>query len=345
MTSTGVQQTTDVDEKPTGNALFGPGGRLSTLLAKNWMVVVLVVLIVVFSIIAPGFLSQSNFVSTTLAASTTLILGAAETFVILTAGIDLSVGAILGFSGMTTAYTMQAFMTGGQSTTVVIAAGVVAGLLTGLVFGAVNGFVITRMNITPFIATLGTLGIATGFTFLITNGTEIINVPQSIGNFGNGSLFGWLPWPFVVAILVAVISAYFLRKTKFGLYTYAVGSNPEGSRVSGINLKRHLFFIYTLSGVLSGLAGVLVVTRLVAGSPLEGANDELNAIAAVVIGGASLFGGVGTMPGTFVGGLVISILVTGLVIAGVQPYWQTVAVGIAIILAVFVDQQQQAKEN
>jgi len=330
-------------QKPTGaKELLG---QWRENLSQWWMFGILIALILVFSITAPGFLSQQNFVSTTVFASSTLLLAVAETFVIITGGIDLSVGAILGLSGMVSAYAMQYFYTGGMNATLVIIIGVIVALLSGAVLGAINGFVITAMKITPFIATLGMLGIATGFTFLITNGVEIINIPFSIGNIGNSALLNWLPIPFAVALVVAFGAHYVLSRTRFGLYTYAAGSNAEGSRVSGIDVRRHLFKIYVLSGLISGLAGFLVVARLVSGSPLEGANDELNAIAAVVIGGASLFGGSGTIFRTFIGGLVISVLVTGLVIAGVQPYWQTVTVGITIILAVFIDQRQQNQES
>lgn len=340
-----VDEPARVEPGSPSRSWLGPGGLIRQQVEQRWMVVVLVVLIVIFAVVAPGFVSRQNFLSTTLFASDTLLLGVAETFVIITAGIDLSVGANLGLSGMVSAYVMQSLYTSPGRAGIAIAGGIIAGLLTGVIIGAVNGLIITRMDITPFIATLGTLGICTGLTFLITNGTDITNIPPQIGNLGNGSIFGWIPWPFAIAIAVAVVAYYFLRRTRFGLYTYAVGSNAEGSRVSGINLRNHLFMIYSLAGLLSGLAGVLVVARLIAGSPLEGANDELNAIAAVVIGGASLFGGIGTIFGTFIGGLVISVLVTGLVIAGVQPYWQTVAVGVAIIVAVFVDQHQHTKES
>ena len=318
---------------------------VSVALSQWWMVIILLALIIVFALFAPGFLSQENFVSTTVFASSTLLLAVAETFVIITAGIDLSVGAILGLSGMVSAVAMQYMTAAHYGATPTIIVGLIVAMLTGMVIGAINGLVIAFMDITPFIATLGMLGIATGFTFLITNGVEITNIPLSIGNIGNASLLGWLPIPFGIAIIVGLIAHYALKSTRFGLQTYAIGSNAEGSRVSGVNVKRHLFYIYTLSGLISGLAGFLVVSRLIAGSPLEGANDELNAIAAVVIGGASLFGGTGTIFRTFVGGLVISVLVTGLVIAGVQPYWQTVAVGVTIILAVFIDQRQQKQEK
>lgn len=316
-------------------------GNLSTLLQDIgdwWTVFILILLVIVFSVTAPGFFSSLNFVNTTVSASNTVILAIAETFVIITGGIDLSVGAILGLSGMVGADVMQSLMGYGDATAMSL--GILSALVAGLVLGAVNGFVITVLEVTPFIATLGMLGIATGLTFLITNGTDIVNLPVALSTAGDAVLFNFLGVPVLITIIVLIIAWYYLRKTRFGKYTYAVGSNAEGTRRSGVNVKYHLFKIYALSGLLSGLAGIIIVARIATGSPLEGANDELNAIASVVIGGASLFGGRGTILGSTVGALIISVLVSGLVIMGVQPYWQTVTIGIIIILAVYIDQRR-----
>lgn len=307
-------------------------------LGELWTLGILILLVIVFSLAAPGFFSVQNWVSTTVAASNTIILAVAETFVILTGGIDLSVGAILGLSGMVGAEVMQLLLPKGDALSLVL--GILAGVFTGAVCGLINGFVVSVMDITPFIATLGMLGIATGATYLITNGTDIVNLPQEISKIGDWVIGGVFGFPALVALVVLLVAWYFLRKTRFGKYTYAVGSNMEGARRSGINTRAHLFKVYTLSGFLSGLAGMLIVARLATGSPLEGANDELNAIAAVVIGGASLFGGRGSVIGSTIGALIISVLISGLVIMGVQPYWQTVTIGIIIILAVFVDQRR-----
>lgn len=316
------------------------GGEIKSQLSEYWMFFVFVGLLIIFSVTAPGFLSVQNFRSTTMYASDTILLAVAETFVILTGGIDLSVGAILGLTGMIASYTMQFLLGQHTGSVVAMSAGILAGLLAGTALGMINGLVVTRMNVTPFIATLGMLGVATGFTFILTNGTDVTNIPQGMNMLGNTFVGGLLPVPFVFAVVVVLAGYYILSRTRFGLHTYAIGSNPEGTRVSGVNVSRQLLRIYTLSGLISALAGILVVARLMAGSPLEGANDELNAIAAVVIGGASLFGGRGSVLGSLVGALVIAVLVTGLVIAGVQPYWQTVAIGVTIVLAVYIDQRQ-----
>ncbi len=303
-----------------------------------WTFLILILLVIIFSITAPGFATGQNFVSTTVSASNTVILAIAETFVIITGGIDLSVGAILGLSGIVGATVMQNMMVHGDMPALIL--GVLAGLGTGIVAGAVNGFVISFMEITPFIATLGMLGIGTGLTYLVSNGTDIVNIPPELSTFCDAVLFNFIGIPALLALVLLLLAWFFLTKTRFGKYTYAIGSNAEGTRRSGVNVKAHLFKIYTLSGLLSGFAGVLIVARLATGSPLEGTNDELNAIASVVIGGASLFGGRGTLFGSTVGALVISVLVSGLVIMGVQPYWQQVTIGVIIILAVYVDQRR-----
>ncbi len=303
-----------------------------------WTVGILILLVLIFSVTAQGFFSLQNFVSITVSASETLILAVAETFVIITAGIDLSVGAILGLSGMVSGWVMEHTLAQGAGLSMTL--GIIAGILCGVILGLINGLVIAYMEVTPFITTLGMLGIATGFTFLITNGSDIVNLPQQIGAIGNTVWLHFLGVPFAVTVVIILIAAYFLKNTRFGRYTYAIGSNAEGTRRSGVDVKKHLMKIYMISGLLSGIAGVLVLARLVSGSPLEGQNDELNAIAAVVIGGASLFGGRGNILASTIGGLIISVLTVGLVILGVQPYWQTVSIGVIIILAVYIDQRR-----
>lgn len=317
--------------------------RFSSAIGDWWIVGILAVFIVLFSVLSPGFFSLSNFSSVTSSAAETLILAVAETFVILTGGIDLSVGAILGLSGMVSGYVMESALALGPTASLVI--GIAAGVLCGALLGLVNGYVIAYMNVTPFITTLGMLTIATGFTFLITNGRDIVNLPPQLGNIGNTAWLNLFTVPFIVTVVIVVLAAIWLRRTRFGRYTYAVGSNPEGARRSGIDLKKHLLKIYTLAGALSGIDGVLILARLVSGSPLAGQNDELNAIAAVVIGGASLFGGRGNVIKSFIGGLIVAVLTNGLVIMGVQAYWQMVAIGVIIIVAVFVDQRRNRNNS
>lgn len=303
-----------------------------------WTIGILILMIIFFSFTAQGFFSLQNFVSVTVTASETLILAVAETFVIITAGIDLSVGAILGLSGMVGGWVMEHLLAHGSMLALIV--GLLAGIACGTLVGLINGLIIAYMNVTPFITTLGTLGAATGLTFLITNGSDIVSLPPQLGAIGNTVWLHFLGIPFLITVVIIIIAALVLRNTRFGRYTYAIGSNAEGTRRSGVDVQRHLLKIYTLSGLLSGIAGVIILARLVSGSPLEGQNDELNAIAAVVIGGASLMGGRGSVIASTVGGFIITVLTVGLVILGVQSYWQMVAIGVIIILAVYVDQRR-----
>lgn len=303
-----------------------------------WIAGILIIMLLGFAVLAPGFISLQNWLSTSVYATQTLLLALGETFIIITAGIDLSVGAALGLSVVTGSLVMQAL---GSSPGLAIALGIVVSIATGSAVGLLNGLIITKMRITPFIVTLGMLGMASGVGFLLSGGNDITNIPPQLVNFGSSVWIQFLPVPVVVTAVLAVIFGIVLHKTRFGRYTYAVGSNPEATRVAGINISRHLTWVYTLAGFLAGVGGMLNVARFGVGSPIAGQNYELNAIAAVVIGGASLFGGVGTVFGTVIGALITSVLVTGLVILNVQPYWQTVAIGAIIIVAVYMDQLQK----
>ncbi len=303
-----------------------------------WILAVLLVLILIFSIINPVFFSVANWVNTSTFMTDTLLLGLAETAVILTAGIDLSVGANMGLSSMVFALILQYGENHGISMGIMMPLGIVGGLATGTAVGICNGWMITKWRITPFIATLGMLGICTGLTFIIGEGTSVVNLPIEMGDVGNYVMGGFLSFS-VMLTLLGVIGIYLLlSRTRFGRYTYAIGSNSEAAKRAGINVDWHLIKVYALSGVLCAVAGIIIVTRFVNASPLTGSHQELNAIAAVVIGGTSLFGGRGSVWGTVIGAAIIAALLTGLVLAHVQSYWQIVAIGGIIIMAVFVDQ-------
>jgi ribose transport system permease protein len=305
--------------------------------SSMWRWSAFVALIIVFSFISPGFLTRANWLNTSLYASTTLILAVAETSVIITAGIDLSVGAILGVASAVTAVFLADV---GSGTWPVILAASVLGIVAASGIGLINGLIITVLDVSPFITTLGMLGIATGATYLITAGTDVI-VPNSISPLGNGVWLDWIPVPVAIGVILCVLVGYLLKGTRFGIWTYAIGSDGEAARRAGIPINSHRVRIYVLSGFLSGIAGVLTAAQFVEGSPTAGANAELDAIAAVVIGGASLFGGTGGVLGSFVGTAIISMIVTALVLAGASPYWQTVVIGIIIIAAVVVQQGAQ----
>lgn len=324
-------------DPPTAPTVFESPNR-SNWLRDSWILFVLVAIVIGFSIASPYFLARENWLNNASTATELLLIGVGETFVIITAGIDLSVGAILGVSGMASAWVMANAFSHSTPVAIVVIVGVVVALAVGAAVGAVNGVLIARYNIPPFVVTLGTLGIATGAAELISNGLEISNIPSVVGKIGITDIGGWIPVPFLVAAVVCILAGIALSKTRFGAYTRAIGDSQQAAARAGIPVRRHLFKVYVLTGVVSGLAGLTVMARLGAAAPTSGSNDNLDAIAAVVIGGASLFGGKGTIFGSVIGTAIVTVLLTGLIIVNVPPFWQLVAVGIVLIAAVYVDQ-------
>jgi ribose transport system permease protein len=310
--------------------------------SSAWIGVILVALIAIFSILSfEEFFAISNGRNIATDASVLLVLAVGLTYVIITAGIDLSVGAVLVFSGVIAAKLMNEL--GGESTGVLLA-GLAAALASGLAWGLLNGFLVTKANIPSFIVTLGTLGMALGSALLITKGVDERNVPfKLIETVGSGRLFDQIPWLVVIAAVVALVFGVILAQTRFGRYTYAIGSNLEGARRSGVNVDRHLIKVYALGGTLAGLAGYMSLARFGTTTISGHSTDNLNAIAAVVIGGTSLFGGVGTVLGTVFGVFIPIVLQNGFVIVGIQPFWQQVAVGAVLIGAVYLDQLRRTR--
>jgi len=312
--------------------------RFMERIGAFWTLGVLILLVVIFGALAPSLYTKAAWLSTSSYAVEYLILAVGQTFVIVTAGIDLSDGATLGFAGMAGALLMEHMLNSHSSSTLTAIAGIAAMLLSGAVIGVANGLLITRIKLPPFIVTLGTLTAVGGFTNLLNHGTEITTLPTFISNLGTASvLSGWLPIPVLIALAVAVVFGLVLARTRFGLRTYAIGSNELGARRSGVRVDRHLVMVYGISGLLAGLAGLLVTANFSSATPIAGANDELYAIASVVIGGASIFGGRGTIFGTVIGTAILSVLTTGLVLTNVAPFWQQVAIGLVVIAAVAID--------
>jgi ribose transport system permease protein len=309
----------------------------------TWIVLILVGLVIAFSIAAPeAFLSTQNFRSIAVNASILLVLAVGTTFVIITAGIDLSIGAVLVFSGVAAIKAMDAVGGAGWGTTLV---GLGVALGCGAGWGLINGFLITKAKVPSLIATLGTLGIALGLSLVITEGVDLSGVPKPLSNIGIGNFPGGIPYVTAIAGVVAIVAGLCLSATRFGRYTYAVGSNPEAAARAGISVDRHLLKIYALMGLLSGFAGFLALARF-SSTTVNGHNlENLKAVAAVVIGGTSLFGGVGTIFGTVIGVFIPSVLENGFVITGLQPFWQQVAVGVVLIVAVYLDQLRRARNR
>jgi ribose transport system permease protein len=304
---------------------------------------ILVGLIVIFSLLEfESFFAVANARNIATDAAVLLVLAVGATYVIVTAGIDLSVGSVLVFSGVVAAKLMNEI--GGESLGVILL-GLAASLASGLAWGLFNGFLIAKAKIPAFIVTLGTLGMSLGAAFLITGGVDERDVPfLLVSKFGIGRVLG-IPYLVLVALGVAVILGVVLAQTRFGRYTYAVGSNEEAVRRSGVNVDRHLIKVYALAGFLSGLAGFMNLARFGTTTIGGHATDNLNAIAAVVIGGTSLFGGIGTILGTVFGVFIPAVLQNGFVIVGVQAFWQQVAVGAVLIIAVYLDQLRRARRR
>jgi len=328
--------------------------RLAWLaLTRFWIFFFLLGLILYFSISTPNhaFFQVDNFKTLALDTSEVILLAVGETFVIITAGIDLSVGGILVFSGAAGGLVMLHLSgTAAQvdnlqypHASYAVPIGVVVALACGTAWGFLNGILVTRLRLPPFIVTLGTLGMTFGAADLLTGGTNLSSVPTGFQNtIGNGTFLG-LYVPVVIAIVVVVIAHVALRYTRFGQYTAAVGSNADGSRRAGIAVDRHLVKVYALTGFLCGLAGVIDIARFGTENLSAHNSDNLNAIAAVVIGGTSLFGGVGTILGSVVGAFIPTVLQNGFVISQVDPFWQEVLVGATIIVAVYIDQVRRRR--
>jgi ribose transport system permease protein len=289
--------------------------------------------------VAPSFLSQASWLATSQSATVLILLAAGQAFVIITGGIDLSVGAVLACSSVVGGVLMRSMVTDGRSGVFTIAIGFGSALAVGATAGLLNGLVITKLNITPFIATRGCSALPPAVTNLVSNGTEVGGLPNQLGTIGNQAMLGgWVTTPVIVTAVVVTLAALVLARTRFGLRTYAIGSNSGAARRAGIGIQWHLLRIYVLSGTLAALAGILLMSRFVGASPLAGQNSELASIAAAVIGGASLTGGRGSIFGAVIGAAITAVLQIGLILAGVASFWQTLVIGIVIVIAVYGDQ-------
>jgi ribose transport system permease protein len=311
--------------------------------SSTFIGLILVGLIVVFSILSyTNFVSASNARNVATDAAVLLVVAVGMTFVIVTSGIDLSVGSVLVFSGVVAARAMNAV--GGNSWGTILV-GLVVALGCGLGWGVINGFLISKAKVPALIVTLGTFGMALGFALLITGGVDERSVPfKLVDTIGTGRVGNQVPYLVIIAFAVALVFAILLHATRFGRYTFAIGSNEEAARRAGIRVDRHLIKVYGLMGTLAGLAGFLSLARFSTTTIGGHSTDNLQAIAAVVIGGTSLFGGVGTLLGTIFGVFIPAVLQNGFVIVGVQPFWQQVAVGAVLILAVYLDQLRRRSE-
>ncbi|MFV0406967.1 MAG: ABC transporter permease [Propioniciclava sp.] len=323
-------QSMDASQETVGGSGFN--AAVKRQLQQGLAFGTLIVLLLFFSIFGNNFFTWSNISSILLSTAVIGILALGTTFVIITGGIDLSIG---------TGMTMCAVMTGVFITNwgMPVAVGILGGIGTGLLMGLINGINITFLRLPPFIATLAMMMIAQGLA-LVVSGVKPIYFSGSAPDFKNlalGTLIPGLPNAVTITIVMAVVAYLALNKTLLGRYNFAIGSNEEAARLSGVNTRVWKIVIYVFAGMFTGLAGVILAARLDSAQPALGSGYELQAIAAVIIGGTSLLGGRGSIVGTVIGALIMSVLINGLRIMSIQTEWQTVVVGIVILVAVFFD--------
>jgi ribose transport system permease protein len=307
-------------------------------------------LVLVFSFVSDAFFSVGNGITVALQVTSIAYLGIGATCVIITGGIDLSVGSILALSGVIAAMATKAG--------VPVPVAMLAGLLVGALCGLINGLCVTVLKLPPFIATLGMMLVARGVALQITDARAVGGLGDAFAELGNGALFRMvnmgsdgfpdvvfqgIPYPVILMVVLAIAVAVMLNRTTLGRHIYATGSNLEAARLSGVRVNRVTVFTYILSGTLAGLTGCVLMSRLVTAQPSEGLMYELDAIAAAVIGGTSLTGGLGTISGTVIGAFVIGILRNGLNMGGVSSFIQQIIIGLVILLTVWIDQMRNRR--
>ena len=289
-----------------------------------------VALFIVLSIASPYFLTLQNLSSVCRQTAVINIIALGMTLIMISGGIDLSVGSVMAFAGIC-GTTMLASGWG-------LVPSLAGAMLAGAAWGLVNSSLITLLRVSPFIATLGTMGAARGLTLVLTNGMPVVNLPDSFGRLGDGNVFRIVPVPLAILVVLAILTGFILKYTRLGRYAYAIGSNVEAARYAGVAIRRYLIAIYLFCGALTGLAGMIESSRLMTGQPTAGQGYELSVIASVVIGGGSLSGGEGTVTGTMAGAFLMGLISNGSNLLGVSPFWQQVLIGGVIILAVAVDE-------
>ncbi|QHV99679.1 ABC transporter permease [Spirosoma endbachense] len=300
------------------------------------IILAFILLCIILAVITPKFLTLSNLTNIVTQVSINALLAFGVTFVIITGGIDLSIGSMVAVTGV-----VAALFAHPDEYPVVVP--LLMGLLSGLLLGAFNGFVITRTKVPPFIVTLGTMTIGRGLALILSKGRPISNLSDSFNFIGGGKLLG-IPSPILILILAFVGCSIILKKTILGRYMYAVGGNEQAAEASGIRLNKVKMVVYTLCGGLAALAGILLTSRITTGQPNAGVGFELDAIAAAIIGGTSTSGGIGTITGTLIGALLIGVISNGLDLLNVTSYYQQVVMGIIIIGAVVLDSLSQTNK-
>lgn len=305
----------------------------SSIFQKYGITLIFVALVITLSILSPNFLNPMNILNVIRQISIIAIVGFGVTMVIITTGIDLSSGSVIALVSVVAA----SFAHPGEYPLVIP---LFAGLLVGGIAGLINGTLVAKGKIPAFIATLGMMTAARGIALIYSGGRPVTNLSKPFSFIGRGYILG-IPFPIYVLLVVAIISHILLKHTKFGKYVYAIGGNEQAARISGINVDKYKILIYSYAGLMSAAAGILLTARLSAGQPTSGVGYELDAIAASVIGGTSLSGGIGTIPGTVIGALIMGTLNNGLDLLHVSAYWQQVIKGLIIVGAVLMDRKRR----
>jgi ribose transport system permease protein len=326
-----MSSTTTTEERG-GSALRE---RLSGVVSQLAAAGALIVVFVFLSFASPVFLSADNLFNIGVQTSYTAVIAIGMTLVIITAGIDLSVGSVAALSGVVGVVLMV-------QVGIPVVPAIIGGVLVGALCGLVNGLLVSVAGLNPFIATLGMLSVARGLVYIPTNAKAVFGAPDSFRLLGQG-VIGAIPIPIIVVAVVAIVGYVVLSRTKLGRYAYAMGSNREAARLSGIPIKRYLTSVYVISGALAGFGGMIASSQVASGQPNFGMGLELDAIAAAVIGGASLFGGQGTVVGTLIGAFLIALIRNGSVLLDVNIYYQQVIIGVVIWVAVLWDQYRRRR--
>lgn len=322
---------------------------LSMVLLKGRTIIVLIALIIFFSIVAPNFLTVNTLLLVGKHVALYGILAIGMTYVIITGGIDLSVGSVVGLGGIVAGLLLQeglVFEGAGVVWFFNVPSVVLITLILGALIGVANGLIITKFSVAPFICTLGTMYICRGFANIISNGATYSSLrgSEALGNQGwefFGSNLAEIPVGLIILVIFAVIFSILLRKTAFGWHVYAIGGNEKAAKLSGIKVDKVKVLVYMISGICSAMVACIASSQLAASHPATGESWEMNAIAAAVLGGTSMAGGVGTIGGTIVGAFVIGVISDGMVMCGLSEFWQQVVKGAVIIIAVVVDQVQR----
>ena len=321
-------------------------------LLKGRTFIVLIVLLIFFSITANNFLSVNTLLLIGKHVALYGIIAIGMTYVIITGGIDLSVGAVVGLAGMVAGGLLQKGLTlqfAGVTIYFSVPLVVIITIIVGALIGVINGIIITKFNVAPFIATLGTMYICRGFANLHSNGATYSDLKgyEGLGNQGwtffGSTLFG-IPVGLIILAIMAVIFAFILKKTVFGWHVFSIGGNEKAAKLSGVKVDKVKILVYMISGICAAVVGIIACSQLAAAHPATGESWEMNAIAAAVLGGTSMAGGIGTIGGTIVGAFVIGVINDGMVMCGVSEFWQMVIKGLVIIVAVVIDQFQRNME-